>query len=203
MRLLSTWRCCARVGSGSLAGRDPVGIHDPPADAAVHAPGEGVVTCRAVSRSRCGGWPGRRRMLLADQRRMRWPLGDRPILSGATALDVALAWDSAVGWGGVVVGVLPVLDRPSGVAGVGQNRGDGSHHPALASTMLVSVGVGARWAGDVVVVEIAGDPGDAAATKPLREDPQHVQCGRRVGFQAVQPPAPGLARRGRSRGHEW
>jgi hypothetical protein len=108
----------------------------------------------------------------------------------AAALDVALSWNSVVGRGGVVVGVLPVPDLPSGVAGVGEDRGDSRHHPALAAAMLVPTRVSTGWAGDVAVVEFTGDPSDAAPGKPLREDPSNMRCGLRIGLQTVQAPAP-------------
>lgn len=75
-------------------------------------------------------------LLLADQRGMRWPFGDRPILGGAAALDVAVTWDPAVGRDGVAPGVLPIRDATRCVySGLGMMATPRSE-PSVVSTAL-------------------------------------------------------------------
>lgn len=75
----------------------------------------------------------------------------------------------------------------AGVAGVGEDGGDGAFRPGEAGAVGVAGSVVGGWAGDAVVGEPDGDGQVAHAVQVLGEDPLHDACRDGVvGYESVQ-----------------
>jgi hypothetical protein len=181
---------CAGVAvAAAVAGAvvDPVGVPAPPADPAPQQSGEAVGPRSSVAGGSGGadGLDGDE-VGFADQRRVRGPGRDHPLVGGVPLLD---ADSPAVGV--PVLDVLAVPHLAAGVAGVGDDRPDGLQGPGPTVTVPVTAAVGLGRTRHAPVVQVAGDADEAAAGQALGEDPQH-------GVEVVRSRGRGLLA---SRGH--
>ncbi len=169
---------------------NPVSVGPAAADSADDQSGELVAVAVAVIGLGEGGdLLDGEEVRLADQWRVCDLGGDLPVLPRVRAMSRLLPGRSGAlvsGCGLVVVDPLAVPDLSAGVAGVGQDRRDGSQAPCRASTVRVPAGVVLRRRGDAVGVEGPGDRGGAPSVEAAGEDPADVVGGVRVRVELVQ-----------------
>ena len=141
------------------------------------------------------GWAARRghcldsdEVGLADQRCMRWVLGDDPALGQVPPLHLLVSQPGVGRVDQVEVGALPVPHLPARVPRVRQDRRHRPVRPDCTGPVRVPYRVSSRRARDPGVVQGAGDPGHAVPGQPLREHPPDDRRGHRVRFQPVRPP---------------
>jgi hypothetical protein len=92
---------------------------------------------------------------LADQRPVRKPSRDHPLVGGVPLLHA----DPSAVVATQLLDVLTVPDLSTGVAGVGHDRPDGLQAPAVAATVPVATGVGRGRTRHAAFVQV---PGEAA-----------------------------------------
>ncbi|WUG69393.1 hypothetical protein OG828_09980 [Streptomyces sp. NBC_00457] len=192
---------CVFVGEAAAVVQDvaaALALHASPADPAVQQPAQdvrvaGVLPLAGRTAGALAGQQalGVREGLGVDQRRVRLVGGPDPGVGLVPAQAGLVSEGHVVDVQEDFFLVLLVPDLPSGVAGVGQDRADGSLGPGDAAAVPVARGVVRGRARDAVAGEGLGDGEQSATGAVVAEDALDDVRGGGVRFQSVESLAVG------------